>query len=259
MRLTRLLPVVALMLLAILAGCAGQPQRDTLYQVSTITALMEGAYDGTTSVGELRRHGDFGLGTFDRLDGEMIVLDGRVYQARADGSVHSAPDALTTPFAAVTFFESAATLMLDAPLDLGQLTERLDRALPTANLIYASRVTGEFDSVKVRSVPAQAKPYPRLIEVTKTQPTFEYRQVRGTLVILRLPAYAAGLNVPGYHVHFLSDDRTRGGHVLECRLSRGQAAINAVHGLRLVLPHDGEFAAADLRRGSPQELQRIEQ
>lgn len=259
MKQTRLFILAALVLFATLAGCAGQPERDTLYQISTITALMEGAYDGTVSVGELRQHGDFGLGTFDRLDGEMVMLDGRVYQARSDGSVCLAPDTLTMPFAAVTRFEPATTLNLDGPLDLNQITERLDRTLPTVNLIYAIRVTGEFEYVKVRSVPAQAKPYPRLSEVTKVQSTFEYRKVRGTLVILRCPAYVAGLNVPGYHVHFLSDDRTCGGHVLECRLSRGQAAIDSVHGLRLVLPHDGEFATVDLRRGSPQELQGIEQ
>jgi len=62
-------------------------EHHTIYQVSTSGALVQGVYQGCVRVADLKRHGDFGLGTFDSLDGEGIMVDGTCWQACSDGSV----------------------------------------------------------------------------------------------------------------------------------------------------------------------------
>jgi len=242
-----------------LGGCsAGAQDRDVLFQTSTISALLEGAYDGQTTVRELKTRGDFGLGTFDALDGEMVVLDGEVYQVRADGRVVVPPDETTTPFAAVTFFDADFSVAVANIADMQELEKVLDEHVPTANLMYAVRVTGQFEYIKVRSVPRQEKPYPRLAEVAKTQPVFEYRNVRGTIVGLRLPEYVKGINMPGYHFHFISEDRSGGGHLLDCRTTSAAAEFDHTFSLHLVLPRQGRSLKADLTGDRQKELHGIE-
>jgi len=243
---------------ALAAGCAPAADRECLYQVSTIGALTEGVYDGTVTVGELRRHGDLGLGTFDTLDGEMVTLDGRVWRVRADGRAEEAADAETTPFAAVTFLEADHTGSIEGAYDLAALEELLDRLVPTKNVPCAVRLDGTFARVKTRSVPRQTRPYPRLAVVVEQQPTFEFQKVRGTVVGFRCPEWMGGLNVPGWHLHFLTEDRTAGGHVLELTVERVRLALDSCTALHVALPTDGAFWAADLSAEEPTDLDRIE-
>jgi len=247
-----------LVLAAVLAGCAAPADRDVLYQVSTVDALLEGAYDGTATLAQVLKRGDVGLGTFDALDGEMVVLEGCVYQVRSDGCVRRPALSETTPFAAVTFFEADHVVTAAGPMDLAGLERLVDRAVATPNIPHAIRVDGEFAYVKTRSVPRQTRPYPRLAEVAAHQPTFDLHDVRGTLVGFRCPKYVAGLNVPGYHLHFLTDDRSAGGHVLEVRLRRGTVAIDDTFGLEVALPRGGAFYRADLAGEKGAEIERIE-
>ena len=165
--------------------------RDCLFQVSTLDALLAGVYDSAVTVGELRQHGDTGLGCFAALDGEMVVLDGKFYQVRADGSVHRVLGRAGSPFAAVTFLDRDREIALDQPLDLKALTTLLDAQLPSRNLFCVFRLEGEFEYVKTRSVPRQRKPYPKLADVAATQPTFEFSRVRGSLVGLFCPYFTA--------------------------------------------------------------------
>ena len=240
---------IALLIGPLVIGCqAGR--RDVLFQTSTISALMEGAYDGELTCGRLKDRGDLGLGTFDALDGEMIVLDGRVYKVPADGKAYPASDAEKTPFAAVTFFEPDKTASPPGPLDYKQLAATIDAMLPTKNVPYAVRITGKFDYVKTRSIPRQSKPYPRLVDVAKKQPTFEFRSVRGTMVGFRLPKYVEGVNVPGYHLHFLTADRTAGGHVLKLTASTVKIEIDSCSAIHVSLPTTAGFGKADLSRRS---------
>jgi acetolactate decarboxylase len=146
-------------LLLLLTGCASQP-KNTLMQISTIDALLTGAYDGQMASGELLRYGNLGIGTFDRLEGEMIVIDRKIYQACADGLVREMPDSATTPFATVVNFESDQTLELNTPLTAEALRTKADALAPEKNLFLALRIDGTFSAIKVRSVPKQKKPYP---------------------------------------------------------------------------------------------------
>ncbi len=251
--------LVAAIFLVAACGCSSAPvDRDVVFQASTLDALMAGAYDGQMTCGELRGHGDLGLGTFDALDGEMVVLDGTVYRVRADGRAEVVDDRTGTPFAVVTPFDADIALAISEPLDYGQLQERLNGAMPTANAFYALRVEGHFDYVKTRSVPRQRKPYPPLVEVVKDQPTFEFRDVRGTMVGFRFPSSMQGLNVPGYHLHFLTEGRTAGGHVLECEVGAVTAEIDEAMRFTMVLPDTEEFRRLNLTGGASADVEKVE-
>ncbi len=229
-------------LLAIAVACAQQPSsRDVLYQTSTIGALLQGVYDGRMTIGDLRAHGDLGLGTVNALDGELIVLDGRFLTVDAEGAVHELDDAAQTPFAAVTWFGADAEQRIEDVPDLAALQSLIDRMLPTPNLCYAIRITGDFGYVRTRSVPRQERPYPPLAQVVAEQPIFEFAECTGTLVGFRLPEFISGVNVPGYHLHFLTGALDGGGHLLECRITQALIEIDRTEGLMLALPTTRDF------------------
>ncbi len=231
---------------------------DTLTQVSTIDALMTGIYDGEMTLGELKKKGDFGLGTFNTLDGEMLLLDGVFYQVTATGAVLKPGPETRTPFAAVTFFKADRTVPLEKGLTFGRFTGEADKAFPTPNIFYAIKVTGTFSRMKLRSVPAQTRPYRSLSEVVKAQSVFDLSDVSGTIIGLWCPSYAKGINVPGYHLHFLTADRKQGGHILDLVVDSATMEIDDTRELFLILPEDDAFNKADLKPDRGQELKKIE-
>ena len=186
-----------------------QVSHHTLYQVSTATALVEGIYQGAVRVGTLREHGDLGLGTFEDLDGEMVVVDGQFFQVRSDGSVRECDDDVLSPFAVVTRFAPEAAVTLDDCPDLSHLTARFDGLRHSDNVFFALRVDGHFDYVHTRAMCRTEEGVP-LVQAAAVQPEFEFHDVSGTLVGFWTPEYAKTLNVPGYHLHFLSADRKQG-------------------------------------------------
>ena len=229
-----------------------------IFQTSTINALLEGVYDGEVTFEELRQHGDFGLGTFNGLDGEMIALDGEFYQIRSDGRARPVDDGQKTPFAVVQFFRPEFEQALNGPMDYDQLQKELHKHHQSVNFFYAIRVDGFFSHMKTRSVPRQHRPYPSLVEVAREQPVFEFSDVEGTLAGFRFPDYAAGVNVPGYHLHFITRDRTAGGHVLDLKLREGALLVEHTANFHMELPEAGGFLEADLgkdQRGAIQEAE----
>lgn len=247
------------LLLALAAGCAS-PRSDTVTQVATIDALLAGVYDGHMTLAELRGYGDFGLGTFEGLDGEMILLDGIFYQVKADGRVYLPPLSARTPFAAVTEFSPDYREEVTGPLTMAGLEEMIRRIVPAQNRFCAFLLRGGFARVRTRSVPAQVKPYPPLAEVTASQPVFNLADVPGTLIGFLSPDFVRGVNIPGFHMHFLADDLSGGGHVLAFELAEGVLEVDTVHdALEIRLPHDSAaFANADLSRDRVEELERVE-
>jgi len=245
MTFQRLTIAITAVLLCTALARAGD-ESDTIFQTSTIDALMEGVYDGDFTFGELNKHGDFGLGTLNDLDGEMIGLDGVFYQVRSDGKVFVVPDTARTPFAAVTFFEADKSVALTKPLGCRELESYIETLLPSKNIFYAIRVEGSFDNVKTRSVPRQKKPFPPLTEAVKHQTYFELNNVRGTMAGFRLPEYVKDINVAGFHLHFITEDRQAGGHVLNCTVSNVRIEIDYSRDLDVSLPETGGFDKADL-------------
>jgi len=221
---------------------------DVLYQVSTINALFEGIYDGNTTVKDLRKHGDFGIGTFNALDGEMVALDGKFYQIKSNGFAYPVNDSQKSPFAMVKYFRSEKTVYVERSFNYDHLTHYLDQIITSRNLPTAVKIEGLFSYVKMRSVPRQSKPYSRLSEAVKNQSVFEYRNIRGTIVGFRMPDYFKGVNVPGYHFHFLSEDRKFGGHLLGCETRDIKIFLDDSKAFKLVLPDHGEFLRTDLMK-----------
>ncbi len=231
---------------------------DTLHQVSVIDALLIGVYDGPTTVGDLRKLGDFGLGTVNRLDGEMVALDGQFYQITADGVVRLLDESARTPFAAVASFEADASITVPHGTDFAALKATLDGGLPSKNNFYAIRIDASFPILRLRSVPAQTSAYPPLTAVVAKQTVWTHEDVAGTLVGFRCPPYAAGINVPGYHFHFISDDRRFGGHVLDLTIDSATARVDTLRRLILELPDDKSFAQAPLDPTSTEAIQNVE-
>jgi acetolactate decarboxylase len=219
----------------------------TLYQVSTSTALVEGIYQGAVRIKTLREHGDLGLGTFENLDGEMVVVDGRFFQVRADGSVQECGDDVLSPFAVVTRFHPDATVLQDRCRDLSHLTEQFDKLRQTDNIFFALRVDGHFDYVHTRAMCRTKEGVP-LVQAAAVQPEFEFHDVSGTLVGFWTPEYAKTLNVPGYHLHFISADLKSGGHLLQCQGTNLRLQIQRAGDYRIALPETEDFLKADLRR-----------
>jgi len=262
--------LTVLLSLCFLSGCNDQgatadeaKDRETLYQVSTLNALMQGYYDGVVTVGDLLEAGDTGVGTFHALDGEMILLDGQVYQAKADGSVEKKEKDVTVPFAAVTYFEDDLTLsdmvgISDIEALKGVLDQKVLETTGNPNLFYMAKITGDFAMVHVRSVPPQEKPYKPLKEIAQTQPEFEYEDLSGTIVAVRCPDYVAGINMPGWHLHFISADGTKGGHLLDASLKTGEGQVDFTNEFQMFLPVDGAFGKLALANDMAQDTQSVE-
>ncbi|MBN2831501.1 MAG: acetolactate decarboxylase [Candidatus Omnitrophica bacterium] len=242
------------------AGCSTAVKINGITQVSTIDALLVGVYDGHMDLKELRNYGDFGIGTFEGLDGEMILLNGKFYKVRADGKIYRPRLYEKTPFACVTKFTPDYSEAISGPVNFKALEEKINSVVPYQNRFCAFILHGDFNRVQTRSVSAQKKPYPALKEVIKNQPVFELLNVRGSLIGFRSPDFIKGLNVPGYHIHFVTDDFLAGGHVLEFEATKGTLKIDTVHDwISIYLPADNQcFNEADLKTDRAEELDSVE-
>jgi acetolactate decarboxylase len=218
-----------------------------LFQASTIGALLDGAFEGDLSFAELAECGNLGLGTLNHLDGEMIAIDGEFFRADVDGRVTEVDPGERTPFAVVTSFEPDLDERLpDEQLSHDELLARLDELVPADASSCAIRLDGRFDLVRARSVPRQEPPYRPLTEVVAEQHVFELAGVEGTMLGFRFPTYVEGIEVPGYHLHFISADRSRGGHVLDSR-SRGlRVRLDPSNDLHVELPPRVDLADPSL-------------
>jgi acetolactate decarboxylase len=233
-------------------------EHHVLFQASTVGALLDGAFDGDLSFAELAEHGDLGLGTLNRLDGEMIALDGDFFRADVDGQIEPVPADARTPFAVVTRFEPAIDQRIEGGLSHDELLARLDSLLPAGASSCAIRLDGRFERVRARSVPAQSPPYRSLTEVVADQHVFELGDVEGTMLGFRFPAYAEGIEIGGYHLHFISADRTRGGHVLDSRTNGLRARLDPSNDLHVELPPRVDLADPDLAAATHAAVEAVE-
>jgi acetolactate decarboxylase len=189
---------------------------DGVYQYSLFTALANSIYDGTITVAGVKTKGDMGLGTYNGLDGEMIVNNGKVYQFPANGKVTIPPDKTLVPFTVVKFFQPDFVVETDTVTDYPGLKMLAEKQFSSPNYIYALKVSGTFTSIKCGSAEKQDLPYEKtLSEAIANRPVFEWKNIEGTLVGFWFPEYVGVVNIPGFHLHFISADETKAGHVLE--------------------------------------------
>ncbi len=200
------------------------------FQTSTVAALLDGAYEGDVSFAELAHHGDFGIGTLNGCDGEMIATDGLFFHADVEGRITEIDPGAKTPFAVLTEFEPNQRFELGggeegSGLDFDQICTAIDERVGDPGIVHAIRIDGSFARVHCRSVPKQDKPYRPLAEVLATQSIFDFDDTAGTLLGFRFPDLGLGIGIAGYHLHYINNDRTQGGHVLDCRLGPDPAKI----------------------------------
>jgi len=230
----------------------------TLFQVSTSGALVAGVYDREVSVGAILEHGDFGLGTFANLDGEMVVLEGRAFQVQGTGKVlEAAPDA-GAPFAVVTRFSPQFHTDCGPLMSFKDLENCCDRYRVSGNIFYAIRLDGHFTRVRTRAVNPPS-PGTRLVDATKAQSEFSFTDIDGTLVGLWSPGFSSAFSVQGYHFHFISKDRQHGGHLLDIEAARLYVRIESLTDFHLALPASEAFLKADLSKNTAEELAYAEQ
>jgi acetolactate decarboxylase len=232
-------------------------EHSTLFQVSTSSALVEGVYNGAVSIGHLREHGDFGLGTFEGLDGELVALDGSFFQVRSDGTVRVAAASDLSPFAAVTWFKAERSIQVAQAVDLKALLARVDELRDSGNVFYAIRIDGSFAFMHTRAMCKSEEGTPLAVAAAH-QPEFKFSDITGTLAGFWSPRYVKTLEVPGYHLHFISDDRGAGGHLLECSGRNLRVAIQQVRDLHVALPENQDFLKADLTGDPAAALDRAE-
>jgi acetolactate decarboxylase len=234
-----------------------QIDHGTLFQVSTSGALVQGVFDGVVSVSTLREHGNFGLGTYAGLDGEMIVLDGVFYRVRSDGSVHEAGDESLSPFAMVTHFNPERTTRLRPFATIDALCAELDSLRGSDNLFYAVRLRGKFSHLHNRAA-CKVGPNVMLAEAALLQGETHADDVAGTMLGFWTPHYVKAIGITGWHLHFISDDQSRGGHVLEAAGEEIEAEIEHLDDFRIALPETKEFLASDLNFDPTAILDKVE-
>lgn len=217
----------------------------TLFQVSTSTALVQGVYNGCMTVAEIKKHGNFGLGTFDELDGEGIMLGGEVWHAKSDGSLALAADDELAPFWATTNFIPQTSCILNVVAGWDDLCQQLDELRKSQNIFTSICIKGTFKHIQYR-VACKAEQGTDLVSATNNQAVFDLNDCSGTLVGFWTPEYAKTLNVPGYHLHLLSDDRKFGGHVLSLSAANVQLMLAEETDFKIALPESAEFLQADL-------------
>jgi len=232
-------------------------QRRSLYITAPVNALVEGLYEEDACIADIKARGDFGIGTFNDLDGEMVLIDGDVYQLKADGTVAQVDDEVKTPFACACFFQADANEELDQPQTYDELNSVLEQCIPSKNMLYACRIEGRFKTVRTRSVPRQEN-YRPLVEVTRHQVESVQHDLSGTLVGFYNPPFISSVNVPGWHFHFISEDRTSGGHLLECELEEGRIELQHHSLMQLGLPVTLDYLTADFNRDTAKDLDEAE-
>ncbi|WP_066529928.1 acetolactate decarboxylase [Corynebacterium bouchesdurhonense] len=225
--------------------------RHTIFQNSLMTALLDGIYDGELTISDILSKGNFGLGTFDALDGEMLILDGVCHQLTSDGKARVADLEQRTPFTVVTNF--VPRIRVDAPRGMrrGELSTFIDELEPSGNYFYAVKITGTFSHVVTRTVSKQEKPYPPMSQAVGDDAEHHFEGVRGVIGGFRTPAYAKGIGVPGCHVHFIDEERSSGGHVLDYTVDEAVIELCPGTDMELHLPVTADFQAGDL---SPEDL-----
>lgn len=241
------------------SGCTGQEtktlienkENDVLFQASSIDILLNGGYDGFVTIKELKKLGDTGIGTPDMLDGELIAIDGMYYSIKSDGAAYLLSDDVKVPFACVTFYEEDMSAEISDINNISEFEDILEEIIPSDNLFYAVRLDATIPYLKTRAVPLQKKPYIRLIDVIENQSVFEFYNITGTVIGFWSPQFSEGANIPGLHIHFISDDRTKGGHILNFSIDNAVLKLDKTH-VYTVLPPETDLGgvSGNLKKSS---------
>ncbi|GGH21916.1 acetolactate decarboxylase [Mucilaginibacter phyllosphaerae] len=239
-------------------NASAQTQSNTLYTAGHASAFIGGLYDAVYPYTNVLKHGNFGLGAPDKLDGEILILDSKIYQTQATGKTFEVKRTELTPFTVVNFFKAQKTAKTTLKLPKNHLFKYLDSILTNKNGIYAIKITGSFGLIKTRAFPPVARPYVPLADMLPLQHFFTFNNIRGTLVGYRIPAFMDGPNITGYHFHFLSDDKKAGGHIIELLTDNITIGIDEMDSFLVDIPQTEEFNNFDFKKDRREEVKRVE-
>ena len=240
---------------------AAPVQNETINQVALLQSLALGHFEGSITVGELKKLGDTGIGTFDGLNGEMIVLDGVVYRANAECKVNIVDDKETVPFSNVTFFDKDFAVKVNSVSTKSEFEKILNKTVAKEgeNSFYMVKLNANFDEILVRSEYGQEKPYKTLVKaLEKDQREATYKNIDGTIVGLYCPTFMNGLNSPGWHFHFISSDKKFGGHVLELKVNKGEVQLDKTDNFAMNLPDKKDFQTLDFNQDLREDIKKAE-
>lgn len=232
-------------------------KENSLYISSPVNALVKGILREDKTLKDILKHGNFGLGTFNDLDGEMVLLDSIFYQLHSDGTVSIPEISLQSPYACATFFHQSTGSDIADSLNFQQIQHFIDQIIPSKNLIFALKISGNFKSVKARSVPKQDS-YRPLVDAAHDQKEFTFTDSTGVMVGFWTPDFLHSVSVPGYHLHYLTSDFAHGGHVLDCETESITIQIQGIDSMNLDLPHSLEYLGASLDEDTSEALKKAE-
>lgn len=233
-----------------------------IYQVSTLQALALGYTRPVVKVQEMLEHGDTGLGTFENVDGEMIILDGVCYQAKQDGSIIVSDNSAGVPFAVAGNVKDGDKFQIGEKKEIADIKLELTLKIEEdfgLNSIHIARIDGFFNVIHARAGAPYRSQHVTLKDIlSKTQKDFSFEQLNGTLVCVYYPDYMDGINASGWHMHFLSEDRTLGGHVFEASLVSGVCTLQKMDRIEIQLPREAAFDTYSLKQASQDEIEEVE-
>lgn len=236
--------------------------KETIYQPALLQSLTLGYYDGFVTVKDFKKLGDTGIGTFHGVNGELIALNGQVYQALGNGRVIEADSKETIPFGNITHFDEDFSEEITDVKNINSLKAIVDKSVEKhgKNYFYMAKISGKFNKVLVRSEHKQYPPYKTLAKaLAKDQTEFTYDNLSGTMVALYCPAFVKGVNTPGWHFHFISDDREKGGHVLAVDIKKAIISYDLTRNYHILLPEDNVFNELNLELDQSKDIQKVEQ
>lgn len=249
--------LIVLLISAMLITAEGEK---TITQTSTVNAVLKGLYDGEMTFGELKKYGDFGLGYFHKMGGEVVALDGVFYRIKSDGLTEVIKDDGTTPFFTITTFVANTDNFTNRKFDYDGLKQYLRNMMPREKSFYAIKITGIFDNLGARTFLSQAKPYANVKQVIDTQTEIKYTNTEGTLIGFYTPEFLEGIGIPGFHFHYLSKDKTRGGHVRTLNVNSVTIEFIEILNFQIVLPKNKDYQDANLNmtKSMKRDLQKFE-
>jgi acetolactate decarboxylase len=236
-----------------------KPGEGNLFSAGYAAGFIGGLYDAYYPYKKLKLHGDFGLGAPAKLDGELLMLNGKLYQSQATGITTQMSDTGETPYAVVCFFHANKVFKPGRQLNKAELFHYMDSVLTDVNGIYAIHIKGRFSYVKTRAFPpVQQKPYLPLAAMLNRQHFFEFKAISGDLVGYKLPAFMEGAHISGYHFHFLSDSKDHGGHVTDVIADDITIEVDTLSSYTMDLPQTDDFKNFDFKKDRKEEIKSVE-
>ncbi|NOQ26589.1 MAG: acetolactate decarboxylase [Bacteroidales bacterium] len=231
---------------------------NTIFHFSTSDALLSNVFEGNTTIKEILKHGDFGIGTMNCLDGEMIIVDGKPYTVRTDGKAYEVDDLERSPISVVTHFKKDYSFNICTPIKYSQLIEKINSLLSTQNIFYPIKIIGEFKYITTRSIAKQSKPFKLIEDLIKDAVKFNFTNIQGTVLGFKSPSFIERIGVPGYHFHFIDKERKVGGHLLDFEMVTGRIEYAIARDFHVKLEDSEIYDNIDLSESKNDLLQKIE-